>query len=164
MFHAERFTHAPGVDAAIVEVDPETGSVKILDYVIVFDIGRMLNPKIVEGQLVGGAAQGIGGALLEEFAYAADGSGQPLAATFMDYLLPTVCEMPTRFVVEVLEEHRSPLNPLGLKGAGEVGTAGVGATIAGAVSDAIGVQVDRFPLSPDCVCAAIKTTTEVPTA
>jgi carbon-monoxide dehydrogenase large subunit len=160
MFHAERFTHAPGVDAAVVDVDPETGAITILDYVIVFDIGRMLNPKIVEGQLVGGAAQGIGGALLEDFAYADEG-GQPLAATFMDYLLPGACEMPLRFAVDVLEEHRSPLNPLGLKGAGEVGTAGVAAALAGAVSDAIGVQVARFPLSPERVLDAIeKTTTE----
>jgi carbon-monoxide dehydrogenase large subunit len=156
MFHAERFTHAPGVDAAVVEVDPETGAVTILDYVIVFDIGRMLNPLIVHGQLVGGAAQGIGGALLEDFAY--DESGQPLGATFMDYLLPYSTDMPRRFVVEVLEDHRSPLNPLGLKGAGEVGTAGVGAALAAAVSNAIGVQVDSFPLSPDRVRALIQTT------
>jgi CO/xanthine dehydrogenase Mo-binding subunit len=103
---------------------------------------------IVEGQLVGGFAQGIGGALLEEFSYGPD--GQPLAASFMDYLLPTSAEVP---IVDLLltEDAPSLTNPLGIKGAGEGGTNAVGATLANAVCDALGDEayIDALPLSPD---------------
>ena len=97
---------------------------------------------------MGGLAQVIGGALLEEFAY--DAGGQPLAASFMDYLLPTAEEVP---YVEMLitEDAASPLNPLGVKGAGEAGTAGVGAAIANAVSDALGQDIRQLPLNPQRV-------------
>ena len=111
------------------------------------DIGRAVNPMLVEGQLAGGAAQGIGGALLEEFVY--DESGQPLATTFADYLLPTAAEVP---VIEVLvtEDAPSPLNPLGVKGAGEGGINAAGAAIAAAVDDALGRAgaVTRLPITP----------------
>jgi CO/xanthine dehydrogenase Mo-binding subunit len=137
-----------GIHIAAVEVDTGTGAVEIKRFAVSYDIGRCINPVIVRGQITGGAAQGIGGALLEEFVY--DAEGQPLAASFMDYLMPTASEMPE---VEILvtEDAPSPLNPLGVKGAGEGGTAAVGAAIANAVSDALGVEVTCLPLSPDRV-------------
>jgi len=130
------------------EVDKETGAVRVEHYLIAYDVGRAVNPMLVEGQLVGGFAQGLGGALLEEFAF--DANGQPLAASFMDYLLPTSEEVPD---IEVLitEDAPSPINPLGVKGAGEGGTAAVGGAIANAVADALGVEVTQLPLSPQRV-------------
>jgi carbon-monoxide dehydrogenase large subunit/6-hydroxypseudooxynicotine dehydrogenase subunit gamma len=129
-------------------VDTDTGGVRIDRYAVAYDIGRCINPMLVRGQISGGAAQGVGGALLEEFAY--DAEGQPLAASFMDYLMPTAAEMPD-VEIFVTEDAASPLNPLGVKGAGEGGTAAVGATLANAVSDALGVEVTQLPLSPDRV-------------
>lgn len=152
VFTAARMTHAPGVDAAIVEVDPGTGLVTIVKHVIVYDIGRCLNPAIVEGQVEGGAAQGIGGAFLEEFVYGDD--GQPLATSFRDYLLCGASELPRERIVEVREDHPSPLNPLGIKGAGEVGPAGAGGAFANAVADALGEgeePITSLPLSPSKV-------------
>ena len=134
-------------------MDPRSGEVDIQRYAVAYDIGRCINPMLVEGQIAGGLAQGIGGALLEEFKY--DASGQPLAASFMDYLLPTSEEVP---VVEILvtEDAPSPLNPLGVKGAGEGGTAAAGATIANAVSDALGREATQLPLSPERVVELAK--------
>ena len=146
-----------GIHAALVRVDRETGNVVIERLFIAYDIGRSVNPMLVEGQLVGGAAQGIGGALLEAFVY--DETGQPLAASFADYLMPTAMEMPP---VEILvtEDAPSPLNPLGVKGAGEGGITAVGAAIASAVDDALGrpgaAVIDRLPLTPPRVLAAIR--------
>jgi carbon-monoxide dehydrogenase large subunit len=137
-----------GIHFAAVEVDPESGAVHIRRFAVAYDIGRCINPVLVKGQIAGGLAQGIGGALLEEFSY--DATGQPLSASFMDYLMPTSEEVPD---VEVLitEDAPSPLNPLGVKGAGEGGTAAAGAAIANAVSDALGVEVTRLPLKPQRV-------------
>jgi CO/xanthine dehydrogenase Mo-binding subunit len=134
-----------GFHVAAVEVDVASGAVRIHRYLIAYDVGRVINPVLVRGQIAGGMAQGVGGALLEEFSF--DANGQPLAASFMDYLLPTSEEVPE---VEMLitEDAPSPLNPLGVKGAGEAGTAGVGAAIANAVSDALGAEVTRLPLNP----------------
>ena len=154
VFHVSKMTYPYGAHAAVVEVDPETGRIEILDYAVAYDVGKAVNPRLVEGQLTGGLAQGIGGALLEELVY--DGAGQPMATTFMDYLLPTSMEMPGRISVTVLEETPTPLNPLGVKGAGEGGTAGSGAAIANAVADALrpwGVEVTDLPLSPDRIFA-----------
>ena len=148
VFTVPRMTYSPGAQAAVVEVDTETGVVRLLKHVIAYDVGRAINPMIVRGQIEGGAAQGIGGALLEEFVY--DSSGQPLATSFMDYLLPTVAEIPPTEVL-VFEDSRSPLNPLGVKGVGEVGPAGAGAAIASAVVDALDVDIDRLPITPDRV-------------
>src|SRR4029077_2839503 len=106
------------------------------------------NPVLVRGQIAGGVAQGVGGALLEEFAY--DAAGQPRAASFMDYLLPTSLDVPAVDML-ITEDAPSPLNPLGVKGAGEGGTAGVGAAVANAVSDALGREVTRLPLTPERV-------------
>ena len=137
-----------GIHIAAVEVDLRSGEVHIHRFAVAYDIGRCINPVLVEGQIAGGLAQGIGGALLEEFKY--DASGQPLAASFMDYLIPTSQEVPA---VETLvtEDAPSPLNPLGVKGAGEGGTAAVGAAIANAVSDALGREANELPLNPQRV-------------
>ena len=136
-----------GVHLAVVRVDAETGHVAVERFMVAYDVGRAVNPMMVEGQLVGGCAQGIGGALYEEFLY--DERGQPLSVTFADYLLPGLGEVPP---VEVLltEDAPSPHNPLGLKGAGEGGINGVGAAIAGAVEDAIGLPgaVTQLPVTP----------------
>ena len=149
-FEADHMVYPYGIHVAVVRVDRHTGAVTPERLVVAYDVGRAVNPVLVDGQIHGGAAQGLGGALLEEFLY--DRSGQPLAATFMDYLMPTLDEMP---VVEVLvtEDSPSPLNPLGVKGAGEGGITAVGAAIANAVADALGdpEAVTRIPLGPEQV-------------
>ena len=137
-----------GIHFAAVEVDPASGAIHIHRYAVAYDIGRCINPVLVKGQLSGGFAQGIGGALLEEFSF--DASGQPLAVSFMDYLLPTSEEVPDLEIL-ITEDAPSPLNPLGVKGVGEGGTAAVGAAIANAVSDALGCEVTRLPLTPQRV-------------
>ena len=146
-FHADHMTYPYGLHAVVVRVDPDTGGVRVERCVVAYDIGRAVNPVLVEGQIAGGAAQGIGGALLEEFVY--DAHGQPLAASFVDYLLPTSAEVPPIEAL-VLEDAPSPLNPLGVKGAGEAGINGMGAAIAGAVDDAIGIPgaITRLPITP----------------
>jgi carbon-monoxide dehydrogenase large subunit/6-hydroxypseudooxynicotine dehydrogenase subunit gamma len=146
-----------GTHVALVEVDGGTGEVRVLRYVMSYDIGRAINPVIVEGQLVGGLAQGLGGALLEELVY--DDSGQLLTTSFMDYLLPTACEMAPAVELRLLEEAPSPLNPLGLKGAGEGGTTGAGAALANAVADALaplGIEIRALPLTPDHLLGLIR--------
>jgi carbon-monoxide dehydrogenase large subunit/6-hydroxypseudooxynicotine dehydrogenase subunit gamma len=146
-FSVEHMTYPYGVHLAQVEVDPETGRVEIRRYFIAYEVGRAVNPTLVEGQLIGGAAQGLGGALLEEFRY--DDSGQPLAATFIDYMEPTAAEVP-RVDTLICEDAPSPDNPLGLKGAGEGGTVGCGAAIASAVEDALAMPgaIEALPISP----------------
>src|SRR5690606_34995180 len=111
------------------------------------DVGRAVNPKMIEGQIIGGLAQGLGGALYEHFTY--DTTGQPLATTFADYTMVTAHEMP-QIDVLITEDAPSPLNPLGLKGAGEGGTNAVGAAIAAAVDDALGIPgaVTALPVAP----------------
>ena len=137
-----------GLHAGVVVLDPDTGSVGIERYVIAYDVGRAINPMLVEGQIVGGAAQGFGGALFEDFSY--DEIGQPQATTFMDYLMPTAAEMPD---LEILlsEDAPSPLNPLGVKGAGEGGTNACGAVVAAAIDDALGRPgaVTSLPVTPE---------------
>jgi CO/xanthine dehydrogenase Mo-binding subunit len=144
-----------GVHVAAVEVDKETGKIKILDYLVTEDVGRKINPMIIEGQMAGGLAQGIGGALLEEFVYSED--GQPLATNFMDYLIPTAKEMPKAQFIST-EDFPSPHNPLGVKGAGEGGITAAGAALANAVSNALGVEVTKLPLRPDYILELIRTT------
>jgi carbon-monoxide dehydrogenase large subunit len=156
-FEAPKMTYPYGTHAAVVEVDPDTGCVRLLKYAIAYDIGRAVNPMIVDGQLVGALAQGIGGALFEELAY--DAQGQPLTTTFMDYLIPTAMEMPAATEVRILEETPTPLNPLGVKGVGEGGSSGCGGAIANAVADALaplGVTITALPLSPDRLLALIQ--------
>jgi carbon-monoxide dehydrogenase large subunit len=142
-----------GLHIAAVEVDKETGKIKILNYFVTEDVGRKINPMIIEGQMAGGLAQGIGGAMLEEFVYSED--GQPLATSFMDYLLPTAMEMPKAQFIST-EEFPSPHNPLGVKGAGEGGITAAGAALANAVSNALGVEVKKLPLRPDYVLELVK--------
>jgi len=138
---------AAGVHAMIVEVDPETMGVEIKKYVVVHDCGTVINPLILSGQVQGGVAQGIGNAYYEQLLF--DDNGQLLNGTFMDYLLPTALDVPR---VEVgHEETRSPLNPLGIKGAGEAGAIPVGPLFAQAVEDALsdtGIEILEIPLSP----------------
>jgi carbon-monoxide dehydrogenase large subunit len=147
-FRSDHMTYPYGIHAAVVEIDPDTAACHVMRYLVAYDVGRAVNPMLVEGQLVGGVAQGIGGALLESFHY--DAAGQPLAASFMDYLLPTAAEVPA---IEVLlrEDAPSPLNPLGVKGAGEGGINAVGAAIASAVDDALGRPgaISRLPVLPE---------------
>jgi carbon-monoxide dehydrogenase large subunit/6-hydroxypseudooxynicotine dehydrogenase subunit gamma len=135
------------VHVAVVRVDGDTGGVTVERYLVAYDIGRAVNPMLVEGQIAGGVAQGLGGALSEEFVY--DDRGEPLAVTFADYLMPTVRETPPMEVI-ISEDAPSPLNPLGLKGAGEGGINAVGAAIAAAIDDAIGMPgaVTRLPVTP----------------
>lgn len=136
-----------GVNAVVVEVDVETGEIAFLDYVYAHDVGRVINPMIVEGQIHGGVAQGLGQALLEELRY--DAEGQPQFATFMEYVLPTAPDVPRPRLVH--QETLSPLIPGGMKGVGEAGAVGSPAAIANAVEDALaplGVRVKRTPLSP----------------
>ena len=147
-FHADAMAFPYGLHCAAIEVDVETGGVAVRQYTVTYDVGRAINPQLIEGQIVGGAAQGIGGALYEHLAY--DDGGQLISGSFMDYLMPTAVEAPPVDVL-VTEDAPSPLNPLGAKGAGEGGTAAVGATIANAVSDALGVEVTELPLGPERV-------------
>ena len=139
-----------GCHIAVVRIDRETGAVAVERYLAAYDIGRAINPMLVEGQIVGGFAQGLGGALAEEFAY--DAAGQPLSVTFADYLVPAACETP-RVTVLLREDAPSPLNALGIKGAGEAGVTGVGAAIASAIDDAIGLPgaVTKLPVTPPMV-------------
>jgi carbon-monoxide dehydrogenase large subunit len=139
-----RSTFANGAHAAVVETDPETAEVKILRYCVVHDCGRLINPRIVEGQIHGGVAQGVGGALYERMVY--DDNGQLLNASFMDFLMPYASEVP-KVEIDHLETP-SPLNPLGIKGAGEAGTIPAAAVLAAAISDAEGFFLDRMPISP----------------
>jgi aerobic carbon-monoxide dehydrogenase large subunit len=135
-----------GVQCAAVEVDVETGAVEIVRHAIAYDVGRKVNPMLLDGQIVGGAVQGIGGALLEELAYGPE--GQLVASSFMDYLLPTAREAPAMSVL-VTEDAPSPHSPFGAKGAGEGGIAGAGAVVANAVSDALGAEALELPLTPE---------------
>ncbi|MBI1963858.1 MAG: xanthine dehydrogenase family protein [Candidatus Rokubacteria bacterium] len=139
-------TYSSGAHAAVVEVDPETGAVRILRYVAVDDCGTLINPTIVEGQVHGGIAHGIGNALLEEIVY--DAAGQLATGTLMEYALPRAADVPRLVVQHVVTP--SPLNPLGVKGAGEGGTLPAPAAVANAVADALrplGVEVTEMPLT-----------------
>lgn len=138
-------TFANGMHAAVVETDPVTAEIRILRYCVVHDCGPMINPMIVEGQVHGGVAQGVGGALYERMAY--DEAGQLLNASFMDFLMPYASEVP-HIETDHLETP-SPLNPLGIKGAGEAGCIPVSAVIASAIEDAEGFPITRMPLSPN---------------
>jgi CO/xanthine dehydrogenase Mo-binding subunit len=146
-FESAHMVYPYGVHVAAVRIDGDTGAVHIERYVVAYDVGKAVNPKLVEGQIAGGLAQGIGGALLEEFRY--DENGEPLSVTFADYLMPTASEVPGVTVI-VSEDAPSPLNPLGLKGAGEGGANPVGAVIASAIDDALQRPgtVTQLPVTP----------------
>ena len=154
-FESRHMVYPYGVHIAAVRVDDETGGVTIEKYAIAYDVGRAVNPRLVEGQLAGGLAQGIGGALYEEFLY--DEMGEPLSVTFADYLMPTAHEVPSPLLL-VTEDAPSPLNALGLKGAGEGGVNPVGAAIASAIDDALQRPgaVTQLPVTPQRLKALIQ--------
>jgi aerobic carbon-monoxide dehydrogenase large subunit len=145
-------TWANAAHIAVIEVDIDTGSIKLLDYVVAHDAGKLINPLLVEGQIHGGVAQGIGAALYEEICY--DPDGQLLSGSFMDYLLPGTMEVPKIKTVHL--ESPSPLNPLGVKGLGEGGAIAPPAAIANALADALRVQVSEIPLTPSRVLGLIR--------
>jgi carbon-monoxide dehydrogenase large subunit len=143
-----------GVNVAVVEVDAETGAISFLDYAYVHDTGTLLNPLVVEGQIHGGMAQGIGMALYEELRY--DEDAQPLFGTFMDYLLPTALEVPRPRLDHQVTP--SPVVPGGMKGVGEAGAIGAPAAVASAIEDALrpfGATITRLPVTPESVLALI---------
>jgi len=138
-------TYSSGAHVAVVEVDASTGSVEMLRYFVCHDSGRLINPLVVEGQIEGAVALGIGSAILEQLRY--DESGQPLHGSFMDYAMPRATDVPP-IAIEHLET-LSALNPLGLKGVGESGALPVAAVLASAIEDALsdeGVVIRQMPL------------------
>jgi len=153
-FKSSHMVYPYGAHVVQLKVDTETGAVAIERYLVAFDIGKAVNPMLVEGQIIGGVAQGLGGALFEEFTYS--DSGDPLAVTFADYLMPTAREIPT---VETFlsEDAPSPLNTYGFKGAGEGGITPVGAAIASALDDALQRPgaVTQLPMTPQRIRAML---------
>jgi carbon-monoxide dehydrogenase large subunit len=143
-WQTDQMAYAHSFQACEVEVDAETGGVKLLRYVALQDSGRLVNPLIVEGQVHGGVVHGIGNALYERMLF--DDAGQPLTTTFADYLLPTSTEVPA--IEVLLHESPSPFNPLGAKGVGEGGTVPVAAAVISAIEDAIGVHISEAPIAP----------------
>jgi carbon-monoxide dehydrogenase large subunit len=162
-FHAEHMTYPYGVQIGVVRIDAETGKATVERFLLAYDIGRAINPMLVEGQLIGGFAQGLGGALSEEFLY--DARGEPLSVTLADYRMPSARDMPQ---VEILltEDAPSPLNPLGIKSVGEGGITGVGAAIAAAIDDALGLPgaVIRLPATPQRIKALLRARNAPPAA
>ena len=154
-FEPQTVTWTNATHAAIVEVDIATGRVKIEKYAIAHDCGVVVNPMLLEGQIVGGAAQGLGGALLEGFAY--DAQGQLLTGSLMDYLLPTASDIPDIELIHL--ESPSPLNPLGVKGVGEGGAIAPPAVMANAISDALApfkFEFNATPITPEQIVRAAK--------
>ncbi len=150
----DAMSYANGTAVAEVEVDAETGSVALRNLVIAHDCGRVIHPQIVEGQILGGAAHGIGNTLFERMEFDAD--AQPLTTTLADYLLVTATELPT--ITLVHQENPTPLNPLGIKGVGEAGTLPTAAAIISAIEDALspfGVRLAQTPISPSEILAKI---------
>jgi carbon-monoxide dehydrogenase large subunit len=143
----DALAYANGCHAAEVEVDIETGEVRIVRYVAMQDSGVLINPMMVEGQIHGGVVHGIGNTLYEWVGY--DNAGQPVTTTFADYLLPTATEVP--MLTTLYKETPSPLNPLGVKGVGEAGTIPAAAALISAVENALtpfDVRIDHYPLRP----------------
>ena len=143
-----KLTTAYGSAAAHVAVDPGTGHVELVDYLVVEDVGRIVNPLTLHGQAIGGMVQGLGGAFLEHLVY--DANGQLLAGNLADYLIPTATDFPKIRAI-ALENHRSPSNPLGVKGAGEGAIIPIGGLMANAVANALasfGAMPNQLPLSP----------------
>jgi len=154
-FHPPGYSFCNGTHVAEAEVDPMTGGVTLLDYVVAHDCGTVINPMVVDGQVHGGAAHGIGNALFERMAYDADAN--PLTTTFQDYLLPAAPEVPT-FRVEHVETP-NPTNPIGVKGAGEGGAIPAPAAVISAIEDALspfGVRFSEFPLTPEAIVRALR--------
>jgi carbon-monoxide dehydrogenase large subunit len=155
LFESAHMNYPYGVHIAVVRIAEDTGAVTIERYLVAYDVGKAVNPMLIEGQITGGVAQGIGGALYEEFLY--DDRGEPLSVTFADYLIPTAREVPPIQVI-IAEDAPSPLNPMGLKGAGEGGANAVGAAIAAAIDDALGQPgaITRLPVYPQQINMLLK--------
>jgi carbon-monoxide dehydrogenase large subunit len=154
-FAPPQASYCNGTHIAEVEVDPMTGGVAILTYTVAHDSGNVINPMIVDGQVQGGVAHGVGNALFEWMKY--DEGGNPLTTTFQDYLLPASCDVPGALIEHV--ETPNPLNPLGVKGAGEGGTIPAPAAIVAAIEDALspfGVRFADMPLTPERIVAALR--------
>jgi carbon-monoxide dehydrogenase large subunit len=147
-FTAEHMTYPYGAHLAQVRIERDSCAIAVERFFVGYDVGRAVNPMLVEGEIAGGAAQGIGASLLEEFVY--DTSGQPRSVTLADYLMPTIAEVPN-IEVSLFEDAPTPLNPLGVKGAGEAGIAAAGAAISAAVDDALGRPgaVRQLPITPN---------------
>jgi carbon-monoxide dehydrogenase large subunit len=148
-------SYSNSTHVAVVDIDLATCDLSVIDYLVVHDCGPLINPEIVEGQIHGGVAQGIGGAIFEQMLYTTD--GQPRATSLADYLVPGPCEIP-RLEVEHLESP-SPVTPLGIKGAGEAGATGPAAAIGNAVADALGqfeVEIVETPLTPQLIWTLLK--------
>jgi carbon-monoxide dehydrogenase large subunit len=153
-FEPPTVTWSSATHLALVEVDVDSGRVEIQRYVVAHDCGVVINPMLVEGQIVGGSVQGLGGALFEEFTY--DEQGQLLAGSLMDYALPRASDSPSMQLLH--QESRSPLNPLGVKGVGEGGAVAPPAAIANAVSDALAVfraEFNATPVKPEHIVRAV---------
>jgi len=153
-FAPPQAAYSNGSHVAEVEVDPETGLITILRYIVAHDCGRLVNPLLVDGQIQGGVAHGIGNALLEQMRY--DEDGNPLTTSLADYLLPEAGNVPDCIIIHM--ESPSPLNPLGVKGAGEGGTIPAPAAIIAAVEDALrpfGVRITQTPILPERLCQLI---------
>ena len=147
-FLNKKHTYTYGAHAAHVAVDPKLGHVDLIDYVVVEDCGRIINPRTVHGQAIGSVVQGLGGAVMEHLQY--DEEGQLLTGSLADYLIPTASDFPNIRAV-VLEEYPSPINPLGAKGAGEGGIIAAGGVMANAIANALselGVEPRELPLTP----------------
>ena len=147
-FLNKKHTYSYGAQAAHVSVDPKIGHVELVDYLVVQDAGRIINPMTLKGQVIGSLVQGLGGAFLEHLVY--DEQGQLLTGSLADYLLPTASDFPNLRAI-VMDEHPSPINPLGAKGAGEGGMVGAGGTIANAVANALqsfNPDLRELPLTP----------------
>ena len=152
-FHNHKHTYTYGAQAAHVAIDPKTGHVRIIDYVVVVDCGRIINPMTLRGQVIGSLVQGLGGAFLEHLMY--DEQGQFLTGSLADYLLPTASDFPNLRAI-TMDQYPSPNNPLGAKGAGEGGIIGAGGTIANAVANALQsfrADVRELPLTPSRIWA-----------
>jgi carbon-monoxide dehydrogenase large subunit len=155
-YDPEDFNYPSGIHLCVVLVDPETGSVRIRDYAAVDDVGTVINPMVVEGQVHGGIAQGVGQALMEHVVYDGE-SGQLLTGSFMDYCMPRADDLPS--IAHGFQETPCPTNPLGAKAVGECGTIGAPATVANAVVDALwhlGVRHVDMPITPMRVWNAIR--------
>jgi aerobic carbon-monoxide dehydrogenase large subunit len=155
-FESQHMNYPYGIHFAVVHIDRDTGGIAVEHYFVAYDIGKAVNPMLIDGQIAGGVAQGIGGALFEEFLY--DGRGEPLCVNFADYLMPTAREIPPIGVL-ITEDAPSPLNALGIKGAGEAGANAVGAAIAAAIDDALGRPgaVTELPVTPQLLRRALRT-------
>ena len=154
-FEPATVTFCNGCHVAEVEVDVETGAVSVLDYTVVHDCGRMINPMVVEGQVVGGAVHGLGSALFERMIF--DNMGQPLTINLGEYVMPTAPDVPRLRVSHM--ESPSPLNPLGVKGAGEGGVIPVPSAIAAAIEDALepfSVKIVNVPITPEKLVQLIR--------